>query len=67
MPRRWFLEDRGEAFRPAADFRAQHKLGVYKKARLGNTFRRELKELGYGKTFAEIATEGRVACISRKK
>jgi hypothetical protein len=66
MPRGWFLEDRGEAFRKAADFRAQHKPGDYKKARLGNTFRWELKELGYSKKFAEIATKGRGVCISRK-
>ena len=30
----------------AAAFKNEHKLGVYKKARLGNTFRWELEELG---------------------
>ena len=55
-----------EAFSKAADFRSQHKLGVYKKARLGNTFRWELKELGYSEKFVEIATEGLVVYISRK-
>ena len=33
------LED---TFTKAVDFRQQHKLGVYKKARLSNTFRWEL-------------------------
>ena len=51
----------------AADFRAQHKLGVYKKARLGNTFRWELKELGYSEKFIEVATEGLVVYITRKQ
>jgi hypothetical protein len=58
------LED---AFSKAADFKAQHKLGVYKKARLGNTFRWELKERGYSAKFVEIATEGLVVYISRKE
>ena len=34
----------------ALGFREQHDLGIYKKARLGNTFRWELKELGYART-----------------
>lgn len=50
----------------AVDFRTQHKLGVYKKARLGNTFRWELEDLGYSKKFIETATEGLVVYISRK-
>lgn len=55
-----------EAFKKAADFRRQHKLGVYKKARLGNTFRWELSELGYSEKFVETATEGLVVYVSRK-
>jgi len=55
-----------ETFNKAADFKSQHKLGVYKKARLGNTFRWELKERGYSEKFVEIATEGLVVYISRK-
>lgn len=56
-----------ETFNKATEFNAQHKLGVYKKARLGNTFRWELKELGYSDKFVEIATEGLVVYISRKQ
>lgn len=55
-----------EACKQAAAFRAQHKLGVYKKARLGNTFRWELEELGYSKKFIETATEGLVVYLTRK-
>jgi hypothetical protein len=50
----------------AVEFRKQHKLGVYKKARLSNTFRWELQELGYSDKFIEVATEGLVVYISRK-
>ncbi len=57
------LED---AFNKAVTFKTQHKLGVYKKARLSNTFRWELTELGYGEKFIETATEGLVVYISRK-
>lgn len=50
----------------ALGFREQHKLGIYKKARLGNTFRWELTELGYGKRFVEDVTQRLVVQISRK-
>ena len=58
------LED---SYAKAIAFRDQHKLGVYKKARLGNTFRWELHELGYSEKFVEMATEGLVVYITRKK
>ena len=57
------LED---TFNRAAEFRKQHKLGVYKKARLGNTFRWELQEMGYSQKFIEAATEGIIVYITRK-
>lgn len=57
------LED---TFNRAAEFRKQNKLGVYKKARLGNTFRWELQDMGYSEKFVEIATEGLVVYITRK-
>ena len=40
----------------AVRYREQHKLGIYKKAKLGNVFRWKLKEHGYTKEFAERAT-----------
>jgi hypothetical protein len=55
-----------ETFRKATEYRKQHKLGVYKKARLTNTFRWELQDLGYSAKFIELATEGLVVYISRK-
>ena len=58
------LED---ALDKAADFNRAHRLGVYKKARLGNTFRWELKELGYSERFIEIATEGLIVYVSNVK
>ncbi len=57
------LED---TFNRAIEFRRQHKLGVYKKARLGNTFRWELQEMGYSEKFVELATEGIIVYITRK-
>jgi hypothetical protein len=55
-----------EVFGKAHDYKNENKLGVYKKARLSNTFRWELQELGYTKPFVELATEGLVVYISRK-
>jgi len=53
-------------FNKAAGFRSEHKLGVYKKARLGNTFRWELEELGYDRGFVEDVTQRLVVHIARK-
>ena len=50
----------------ALGFREQHDLGVYKKARLGNTFRWELTDLGYAKDFVDDVTQRLVVYISRK-
>jgi hypothetical protein len=49
----------------AREYRREHRLGVYRKARLGNTFKWELKELGYGEQFVEETTKGLVLSISR--
>ena len=57
------LED---AFAKAVDFKTEKHLGVYRKARLGNTFRWELSDMGYSKPFVELATEGLIVYISRK-
>ena len=55
-----------EAYGKALAFRTDRELGVYRKARLGNTFRWELTELGYSKPFVEMATEGLIIYITRK-
>ena len=57
------LED---VFNKATAFKAEKHLGVYRKARLGNTFRWELTDLGYSKPFVEMATEGLIVYITRK-
>ena len=41
----------------AVRYQTEHKLGVYKKAKLGNVFKWKLKELGYSDDFAERATK----------
>jgi hypothetical protein len=41
----------------ALRYHEQHKLGIYKKAKLGNVFRWKLKELGYSDGFVEKATK----------
>ncbi len=56
-----------QVYAKALGFREQHDLGIYKKARLGNTFRWELTEIGYGKAFVEEVTQRLVVHISRKR
>ena len=50
----------------AVTFRESYKLGWYKRARLGNSFNWELRNLGYSKQFIETVTEALVVYISRK-
>jgi len=49
----------------AREFKRENRLGVYRKARLGNAFRWELKEMGYREAFIEQATKGLVLNISQ--
>jgi len=57
------LED---ALKRAVEFKRQHKLGIYKTARLGNTVRWEMKELGYGEEFTEALVKDLVVRLSVK-
>ena len=50
----------------AAHFKDEKKLGVFKKASLGNTFQWELKEMGYNEKFVEVATEALIVYITRR-
>src|SRR6266568_5520315 len=50
----------------AIRYRDEHKLGVYRKAKLGNVFRWKLKELGYSGGFAERATKDIVTRLAVK-
>lgn len=55
-----------EAVAKAVQFNQDRKLGMFGKARLGNSFRWELKELGYSDKFVEFATEALIVYITRK-
>lgn len=54
-----------EAFNRARQFNAENRLGIYRKAKLGNTFKWELKEMGYDQKFVDMATEGLIVYITR--
>jgi hypothetical protein len=41
----------------AVRYHEQHRLGVYKKAKLANVFKWKLSELGYSKPFVDRATK----------
>jgi len=58
------LED---AMEKATEYTTRQRLGVYKKAKLANAFKWELKELGYSEKFIEVATEGLVVYITTRK
>ena len=49
----------------AVEFQREHKLGMFGKAKLGNEFKWQLKELGYTEKFIEVATEGLMIYITR--
>lgn len=54
-----------EAFSRAHQFNREQRLGMFKKAKLGNTFKWELKEMGYEEKFVEMATEGLIVYLTR--
>jgi hypothetical protein len=54
------------ALKKAVDFKNQHKLGIYKTARLGNTVRWQLKEMGYSEQFTEALVKDLVVRLSVK-
>jgi hypothetical protein len=56
------LED---TFTRAHQFNCENRLGMFKKAKLGNTFKWELKEMGYEDRFVDVATEGLVVYLTR--
>jgi hypothetical protein len=56
------LED---ALDEAARYGQKNRLGFFKKARLANAFKWQLKELGYSEKFIEVATEGLVVYTTR--
>ena len=53
-------------YQKAVEFKRDKKLGFVRTAKLGNTFRWELKDLGYSEQFIEVATEGLIVYLTRK-
>jgi hypothetical protein len=51
----------------AAKFRNDKELGIYGKAKLGNTFRWRLKEAGYSGTFIDEVTHGLVLRLTKRR
>jgi hypothetical protein len=51
----------------AIRFHQENRLGLFRKAKLGNTFRWQLKELGYTDGFVEKVTKGLVVRLAKKK
>lgn len=51
----------------AIRFHQENKLGIYRKAKLGNTFRWQLQELGYSAGFIENVTKGLVVRLAKKR
>jgi len=51
----------------AVRYQAEHRLGVYKKAKLGNVFKWKLRELGYSNEFTERATKEIVTRLAVNK
>ncbi len=64
-PKKLYIACEG-IFAKALAYRRDNRLGIYKKARLGNTFRWELEAQGYEKPFAEELTRRLVVHISGK-
>jgi hypothetical protein len=50
----------------AVRFRDEKRLGLYKKAKLGNVFRWKLKELGYSDGFVDQATNAIITRVAVK-
>ncbi len=50
----------------ALRYHEEHRLGVYRKAKLGNVFKWKLKELGYSDNFVERATKEIVTSLAAK-
>jgi len=54
-------------FNNAIRFQLENKLGIYGKARLGNTFKWELKRLGYPDDFIDLTTSSLVKFIASQR
>lgn len=50
----------------AKEYAMANRIGWYKKARFGNSFRWALKEKGYRQEFVDVATEALIVYITKK-
>ena len=50
----------------AVRYHEEHKLGIYRKAKLGNVFKWKLTEMGYSAPFVERATKEIVTRLAMK-
>lgn len=51
----------------ALRFHQENRLGMFRKAKLGNTFRWKLKELGYSEPFVERITRELVVRLAKRR
>jgi hypothetical protein len=56
-----------KAYESAAAYQAEHRLGFIRRAFIANDFRWALKEAGYPQDFIDVAVEGLVVELSKKK
>src|SRR6478736_749888 len=56
-----------DTFNRAIDFQREEKLGIYGKARLGNTFKWELKRLGYPDDFVDLTTRSLINFVASQR
>ena len=61
---RQFAKTLTKILEDAREFQKEHRLGVYGRARVANTFKWELKELGYNEEFVEEATKAVVLALN---
>jgi hypothetical protein len=54
-------------FNNAIEFQREQKLGIYGKARLGNTFKWELKRLGYPDDFVDLTTKSLINFVASQR
>lgn len=56
-----------DTFNRAIDFQRDYRLGIYGKARLGNTFKWELKRLGYPDDFVDLTTSSLINFVASQR
>ena len=55
-----------ETFSGAHRFNRENRLGIFRKAKLGNAFQWLLKEMGYDESFVQMATKALLVSLTRQ-